>query len=75
VQVQLLDEDGEAEEVPCKTSMVKINENWGHHFQGMEEYLQEISMVEGRNDEGGTDSQDSCSGWSIEERKSFKELQ
>jgi hypothetical protein len=30
MQVQLEDEDKEAEEVLCKTSMVKINEKWGH---------------------------------------------
>jgi predicted esterase YcpF (UPF0227 family) len=50
----------QAEEVLCKMSMVVKNDQWEHYFQSLEEYLQEILMVEGRNGEGDNDSQDPC---------------
>ncbi len=37
--------------------MVERNEQWEHYFQSVEEYIQEIITVEGRNGEGGNDSQ------------------
>jgi hypothetical protein len=43
-------------------SMVERNDQWEHYFQRMEEYLQEKPMVEVRNDEGGNEFQDPCTG-------------
>jgi hypothetical protein len=52
-------EKEQTEEVLCKMSMVERNDQWKHYFLAMEEYLQEILMVEGRHGERCNDSQDS----------------